>query len=57
MAVPKKRTSSTRQAQRRSHHALTAAPSSICTNCKAASKPHQACANCGFYRGRKVIKV
>ena len=26
-----------------------------CLNCSAALSPHQACASCGFYKGRKVL--
>jgi large subunit ribosomal protein L32 len=54
MPVPKKRTSSSKQGTRRSHHALTLTPTAICANCGAATKPHNLCQKCGFYRGRKV---
>jgi large subunit ribosomal protein L32 len=57
MAVPKKRTSSRKQGTRRSHLALAEAPTTICQNCGATIKPHNACPKCGFYRGRKILKV
>jgi large subunit ribosomal protein L32 len=57
MAVPKKRTSQSRQGARRSHLALTQAPTAKCSNCGALGKPHNICANCGFYRGKQVVKV
>ncbi|WP_416371682.1 50S ribosomal protein L32 [Metamycoplasma hominis] len=41
---------------RRSHHALVAPTLVECSQCKNLITPHQACENCGFYRGRKVIK-
>lgn len=57
MAVPKKRTSSAAQGQRRSHDALLAEQLTKCLSCGKAAKPHTICAACGQYRGRKLIKV
>ncbi len=57
MAVPKKRMSSSQRDQRRSHDALKAAAVTKCSNCGAATKPHNACLACGFYNGRKVLKT
>lgn len=54
MAVPKKRTSPSKQGTRRSHHALTAVAAAVCPNCGASIKPHNLCQKCGYYRGRKV---
>lgn len=42
---------------RRSHHALSAARVSKCTNCAAPHKRHAVCMNCGTYRGRKVLDL
>ncbi|MES2314887.1 MAG: 50S ribosomal protein L32 [Patescibacteria group bacterium] len=42
---------------RRSHHALDAARTSVCQNCKAAHKSHAVCMNCGWYNGRKVLDL
>jgi large subunit ribosomal protein L32 len=43
-------------AQRRSHHALTAARLATC-ECGATRQPHRACATCGKYNGRVVIDI
>jgi large subunit ribosomal protein L32 len=55
MAVPKKRTSSSRRDMRRSHHALTPVNTTDCENCSAPKLPHHACPSCGQYRGRQVL--
>ncbi len=57
MAVPKKRKTGTRQAQRRSHDALTAVNLSACSHCGKPVRPHQMCPACGYYRGKQVVKV
>ena len=44
-------------ANRRSHHALTGATTSVCPNCSAPHLRHKVCTNCGYYRGKKVIDV
>ncbi len=41
---------------RRSHHALVAPAIAKC-ECGAMTRRHQACANCGKYRGRQVIDI
>jgi large subunit ribosomal protein L32 len=42
---------------RRSHHALKTKTLSACPNCGAFIKGHTACATCGFYKGRQVVKA
>ncbi len=42
---------------RRSHHALTAKNLIACTNCKAMIQGHKMCDECGFYKGKLVLKV
>ena len=44
-------------ANRRSHHALKAPTLAICSNCSAKHRPHHACLECGFYKGRMVVDM
>jgi len=57
MAVPKRRTSSSRRDKRRAHDALRAPARSLCPQCKEPKAPHRICPNCGFYRDRTVIET
>ncbi|HSX24681.1 MAG TPA: 50S ribosomal protein L32 [Candidatus Andersenbacteria bacterium] len=57
MAVPKKRTPSSKKGMRRSHHGRKGIGLSVCPSCKSPMLSHTACANCGNYRGRSVIAV
>lgn len=43
--------------QRRSHHALKAAPLSACSHCGAQHRPHHMCLECGYYNGRQVLDL
>lgn len=42
-------------ANRRSHHALTVANTSLCKECGHPRLPHTACPKCGTYKGKKVV--
>ena len=55
MAVPKKKTSHRRTRQRRTHHGLSVPTLVACAKCGEKNLPHRACANCGFYGGKKVL--
>ena len=44
-------------ANRRSHHALKSTNFAKCPNCRALKKQHNVCANCGFYKGKKVLDL
>jgi large subunit ribosomal protein L32 len=57
MAVPKKRTASSKRDMRRSHHAKTRQRLQPCPRCKQLLPAHMACPNCGTYKGREVINV
>jgi large subunit ribosomal protein L32 len=57
MAEPKKKLTSLRSGNRRSHDALKPGSLFVCSNCKSKIVPHTVCSNCGFYRGKKVIQV
>lgn len=41
----------------RSHHFLKGLPLTKCSECQAALIRHQACPNCGKYKGRNVIDL
>ncbi|MFA5123135.1 50S ribosomal protein L32 [Zavarzinia sp.] len=55
MAVPKKRTTSSRRNMRRSHDALVPVASNECPNCGELKLPHHVCGACGYYDGREVV--
>ena len=58
MAVPKKKTSRARRDRRRANHDRIDPPAlSNCSQCGAPVPPHQACPECGTYRGRQVIEL
>lgn len=57
MPVPAKRTPSSRTRRRRSHHALAHRSLSSCPRCHQPMVPHRVCPNCGYYRGRDVLKL
>ncbi|MFQ5355830.1 MAG: 50S ribosomal protein L32 [Mariprofundaceae bacterium] len=55
MAVPKRKTSTSRRNSRRSHDALTNPSMSQCSNCGETRRPHHACPHCGYYKGHEVM--
>jgi large subunit ribosomal protein L32 len=57
MAVPKRRTSKSKQGTRRAHHFLTPKGVQYCSNCSEPNLPHRICANCGYYQNREVVKT
>jgi large subunit ribosomal protein L32 len=57
MAVPKRRTSKSRQGHRRSHHRVTPKQIQYCSRCNEPVLPHRVCPNCGHYQGREVINM
>ncbi|MGM9835053.1 MAG: 50S ribosomal protein L32 [Bacilli bacterium] len=56
MAVPFRRTSKTKKRMRRTHLKKTANAMVACPKCGAMIQPHRACCECGYYKGREVIK-
>ena len=56
MPNPKRRHSQSRKGRRRSHHGMSVPSFAACANCGTPKLPHKACPECGFYRGRQVIK-
>jgi large subunit ribosomal protein L32 len=57
MPNPKQRHSKSRSRRRRSHQALKPKQLVKCSNCGKMKLSHVVCANCGFYKGRKIIEV
>lgn len=54
MPNPKRRHSHARGAKRRTHYKLEAPGLSRCRQCGELHHPHRACANCGFYQGKRI---
>lgn len=57
MAVPKRRTSKSKQGHRRSHHFVTPKQVQYCPQCNEPVLPHRVCGNCGHYQGRTAILI
>lgn len=55
MAVPKAKTSYSKQRMRRAHDKVTVRPVSACSHCGESRFPHHMCLKCGHYKGRKVM--
>lgn len=56
MAVPKKKTSTSRRDQRRAHDSLKANSYTECQNCGEIARPHHICAHCGHYNGKELVQ-
>lgn len=58
MAVPKKRTSSSRRNMRRAHdHIIFKASVEACPECGELKLRHNLCESCGTYRGKQILAV
>jgi len=57
MSEPKKRHTSTRSGNRRSHLAAKTQSLAICSHCKEPVAPHQVCKACGFYGDKDILKL
>ncbi|MDP2645824.1 MAG: 50S ribosomal protein L32 [Desulfobacterales bacterium] len=55
MAVPKHKTSKSKRDKRRTHQKIDAPILGTCAQCGERKLPHNACPNCGTYKGRKVV--
>lgn len=57
MGLPAKRRTKQSKRERAAHFALSATALTACPKCKTAIRPHRVCANCGYYKGRDVLKL
>ncbi len=57
MGLPGHRRTSSHKRRRASHFALQAKHHTLCSHCQQPVPPHQACLNCGYYRGRQILKI
>lgn len=57
MGLPGHRRTSGDKRRRLTHIALTATAATTCPKCKKTIRTHRACAFCGTYKGRQVVKV
>ena len=55
--LPKRKLSKGRRDRRRAHDALEVKHLVKCSNCGEMRLPHTVCPNCGFYKGREVVKI
>ena len=57
MPVPKRKRSHSRIAKAHANKRFEVRPFTECSNCKAIINPHQVCAECGLYKGKKILKT
>ena len=57
VGLPKKKISSSRRGQRRSHDRLTLPTLMNCPRCRAKKPTHQVCPTCGTYNGIDVLRL
>jgi large subunit ribosomal protein L32 len=57
MAVPKRRTSKSKQKMRRGANRWRASSLKTCPECGSRVPSHIACPSCGYYRERQVLDI
>ncbi|MCK4396945.1 50S ribosomal protein L32 [candidate division WOR-3 bacterium] len=57
MALPKQKQSKTRGKKRRTHWKLSFPGLIMCPHCHSLKLPHRVCRNCGYYKGKEIIKI
>jgi large subunit ribosomal protein L32 len=57
MPVPKRKTSKKRRDQRSASKGIKPKAITGCQTCQAPIAPHQACKECGYYKGIKILKT
>ncbi len=56
MSVPAKRLSRSKGRRRRAQQGKSSLGLGQCPNCGQPIQPHRVCKNCGFYKGKEIIK-
>ncbi|MFN0073210.1 MAG: 50S ribosomal protein L32 [Chloroflexota bacterium] len=56
-ALPKKKISSSRRGQRRSHDHIQPLPLGACGQCGTMKPTHRVCPTCGTYNGHQILKI
>lgn len=57
MAEPKKRLTSTRSGNRRSHLAKKTKSLASCSKCQSPVLAHNVCGQCGYYKGEDILEL
>ena len=57
VGLAKKKVSSSRRGQRRSHDRIELPPLMNCPQCRKRKPTHQVCPNCGTYNGNQVLTI
>lgn len=57
MPVPKRKRSRARRDSRFANKGLKVKSFTYCSQCQEPTMPHQACKQCGFYKGEKVLNT
>ncbi|MFH0928419.1 MAG: 50S ribosomal protein L32 [bacterium] len=57
MGLPGHHRTSSHKRRRAAHFALKKSQPGVCPRCKKPVLSHRACAFCGFYNGREVLKI
>lgn len=58
MAVPKRKKSRAKTRSRRANHdVMTVEHLAWCNHCGAPKRPHRVCRECGWYKGRAVLRI
>jgi len=57
MALPKRKMSKSRRDKRQGNKKPALANLTTCPQCNEPKLPHHVCQNCGYYKGRPVIKA
>lgn len=55
--LPKKKISSSRRGQRRSHDHIALPSLMTCPQCRKKKVTHQVCPNCGTYNGMDILRL